>query len=128
MFIGKNINIFDFDIYARRISFFFNSKEKIGSLFGFILTIIYITSLIILFFYYSINAIRRTQIKTHDSTIYPQGTPSIEINPNILYFSFGLEDPNSLNKYIDKTIYYPIIYFIYKKKKMEFLLRKKKLF
>ena len=116
MFTRKNINIFDFDIYARRISFFFNSKEKIGSFFGFILTILYITSVIILFFYYSIKAIKRSQVKTHDSTMYPQGTPSIQINPNILYFAFGLEDPNSLNRYIDETIYYPIIHFIYKEK------------
>ena len=127
MFTRKNINIFDFDIYARRISFFFNSKEKIGSLFGFILTILYITSVIILFFYYSIKAIRRNQVKTHDSTMYAQGTPSIEINPNILYFAFGLEDPKSLNRYIDETIYYPVINFIYKEKENGILVTKEKI-
>ena len=112
MFTKKNINIFDFDIYGRRISFFFNSKEKIGSLFGFILTVLYIILLIILFLYHTIKVLRRSQVKTHDSTVYTQDTPSIQINPNILYFSFGLEDPKSLNRYIDETIYYPIINFI----------------
>ena len=48
MFTKKEINIFDFDIYSRRISFFFNSKEKIGSVFGFILTILYVISTLFL--------------------------------------------------------------------------------
>lgn len=73
MFKRKNINIYDLDIYARRISFFFNSKEKIGSLFGFILTIIYIISFIILFFYYSIKSVKRTQVKIHDQLYILKG-------------------------------------------------------
>ena len=126
MFTKKNINIFDFDIYGRRISFFFNSKEKIGSLFGFILTVLYIILLIILFLYHIIKVLRRSQVKTHDSTVYSQDTPSIQINPNILYFSFGLEDPKSLNRYIDETIYYPIINFVYKEKENGILVTKEK--
>ena len=127
MFSKKEINIFDFDIYARRISFFFNSKEKIGSLFGFVLTILYIVSSIILLLYYSLRTIRRFEVKTHDSTIYAQGIPSININPNLLYFAFGLEDPKSLNRYIDESIYYPVISFINKEKENGTLVTKDKI-
>ena len=35
------ISIFDFDIYSKRISFFFNKKDKIGTCFGLILTSLY---------------------------------------------------------------------------------------
>ena len=45
-----------------------------------------------------------------------QDVPSINISPNTLYFAFGLELPNTLNRYIDETIYYPEIYFISKEK------------
>ena len=127
MFTQKNINIFDFDIYARRISFFFNGKEKIGSVFGFVLTFLYVITLIILFIYYFIRIVKRKDLKTSDSTIYAQGTPSIEINPNLLYFAFGLEDPKSKSRYIDETIYYPIIYFINMEKVNGTLVTKNKL-
>lgn len=127
MFTQKQINIFDFDIYARRISFFFNGKEKIGSLFGFVLTFLYIIILIILFIYYFIRVIKRKDVKTDDSIMYAQGIPTIDINQNLLYFAFGLEDPKSFSRYIDETIYYPIIYFINMEKENGTLVTKKKI-
>lgn len=127
MFTHKKLNIFDLDIYSRRISFFYNTKEKMGSIFGFILTILYIISTIILFLFYSIKIINRKEVKTHDSTMYAQGLPSININPNSLYFAFGLEDPKSLSRYIDETIYFPIIYFINKEKENGNLITKDKI-
>ena len=32
----------DFDMYSKKIGFFFNDKEKVSSLFGFLLTMLYI--------------------------------------------------------------------------------------
>ena len=57
----------------------------------------------------------------HDSTMYAQGIPDFDINQNLLYFVFGLEDHTFNNRYIDETIYLPIIYFIKMEKKMEHL-------
>ena len=85
-------------------------------LFGFILTITYIILTIILFIYYFFRTIERTEVKTHDSTRHVQGIPSIDINQNILYFAFGLENPFTINRYIDETIYYPVIYLYSKEK------------
>jgi hypothetical protein len=36
----------------------------------------------------------------------------INIDSNNLYFAFGLEDPDTSNRYIDDTIYYPQILFV----------------
>jgi len=127
MFIYQKINIFDFDIFSRRISFYFNTKEKIGSLFGFILTIVYIISTIVLFAFYCLKVIKREEMRIHDSTMYSQNLPSININPNLLYFAFGLEDPVNYNRYIDETIYYPIIYFIKMEKENGSLITKEKI-
>jgi hypothetical protein len=45
-------NLAYFDIYSKRISFFFNNKEKIGTYFGLFLTILYILLSLILFITY----------------------------------------------------------------------------
>ena len=127
MFIHKKYNIFDFDIYSKRISFYYNTKEKIGSFLGFVLTIVYVMSIIMLFFYYYIRLLKRKDIIIHDSTMYAHGIPNFDINQNLLYFAFGLEDPNSNSRYIDETIYLPMIYFIKMEKENGTLVTKNKI-
>ena len=61
----------DFDIYSRRISFFYKNKERMGSTFGFILTSLYAVISIILFLLYFIQTIRREEVSADFSTIYP---------------------------------------------------------
>ena len=110
----EKFSLLDFDIYSRRISFFYQSKEKIGSKFGFILTLIYAILSIILFFIYFIKTVNREEVTVSDSIIYPKGIPSIEINSDKLYFAFGfgLEHPNKMRRFIDESIYYPEVLFI----------------
>ena len=55
MFSSGKINYLDFDIYSRRISFFYKNKEKIGSTFGFILTVLYIIISVVIFLIYFIK-------------------------------------------------------------------------
>jgi hypothetical protein len=71
-------------------------------------------------FYYYIRLLKRKDIIIHDSTMYTQGIPNFDINQNLLYFAFGLEDSTSNSRYIDEIIIYlPIIYFIKMEKEME---------
>ena len=120
MFNQYGLSIYDFDIYSKRISFFYNKRDKIGTCFGLVLTFFYIIVTLIIFMYYFLKTIKRSQVKSHESTVYSQGLPSIDINPNLFYFAFGLENPKTLSRYIDETIYYPKVYFIRQKKKMEY--------
>ena len=46
----------------------------------------------------------------YDSKVYSQETPIIEVNSNLIYFAFGLEDKSS-NRFVDETIYFPKILF-----------------
>ena len=101
----QKFSILDYDIYSKRIGFYFENKEKIGSYFGLILTTIYILILLIIFFIYLIRTIQRKEIKVYDSTIFSQEIPIIEVDPNLIYFAFGLEDPMTSNRFIDETIY-----------------------
>ena len=116
MFGEYKINIFDFDIYSRRISFFYNKRDKLGTILGLFFTFLYATTTLIIFIYYSIKAINRTVVKTYESTVHSLGLPSIDIEPNLFYIAFGLENPLLLTRYIDERIYYPKVTYIKKEK------------
>ena len=117
MFLEEKFNYLDFDIYSRRISFFYQNKEKIGSSFGFFLTVLYGITSIILFLIYFIKILRRDEMTASDSTIYPSDIPSIYINNDFFYLAFGIEHPTKLNRYIDESIYYPKVLYVEKIKK-----------
>ena len=126
MFSQYGLNIFDFDIYSRRISFFYNNKDKIGTLFGLILTFLYVIITLILFTFYLTKTIKRSEVKSQESTIYSQGLPSLDINPKLFYFAFGLENPITSSRFIDEQIYYPKVYFIKQTKENGILVTKEK--
>ena len=114
MFKEENITYLDFDIYSQRISFFYKNKEKIGSTFGFILTVFYAIVSIIFFLIYFIKTIKREEITASDTTIYPNRIPSMDINKNSFNLAFGLIHPTKLIRFIDERIYYPEVLFIEK--------------
>ena len=109
---NSSLNFLYLDIYSKRITFFFNNKEKISSFFGLFLTLTYIFASLILFIFYFVSTIRRTEIKVYDSTEYAENTPSLEVNSNLIYFAFGVEDYKSSSRFIDETIYYPKVLYI----------------
>jgi hypothetical protein len=100
-----------FDMYSKRIGLFYQKKEKIGTLLGFILTMIYICVSLFLFILYITEIINRKNINVHDSTIYPKEPPSIHIDNNLFYFAFGVETHSGTTRFIDPTIYYPRVHF-----------------
>ena len=114
--MSLNLYFGSFDMYSRRIGFFYNNHEKIGSHLGLFLTLIYIFASIILFIYQIINTIKRTELRVYDTTIYAQEMPSIEANIDQLYFAFALEDPLTSNRFIDERIYIPKVAFVEKAK------------
>ena len=110
-----HLNYLDFDIYSKRIGLFYHNKEIIGSLFGFILTVIYIIVSLSLFIFYTITTIKKRNISVHDSYLYQKEAPSMNLNPNLFYFAFGVENNLAdFTRFIDETIYYPKVYFINK--------------
>jgi hypothetical protein len=104
----------DLDMYSKRIGFFFQSKDKIGSKFGFFLTIIYIFVSFGLFLFYTSQTIKRTNLNVHDSTMYLKESSNINLEPNLFYFAFGVENPKNSTRFIDETNYYPKELFLKK--------------
>ena len=112
----SNLKFIDFDIYSKKIGFFYKNKEKVGSFLGFLLTMCYIFVSIILFIIQIIKVFQRTEYKVYDTTIYSQEMPIIDADINQLYFAFGLEYPYTANRYIDESIYTAKITFFDKRK------------
>ncbi len=110
--MNSKFNYFIFDMYSKRVGFYFNKHEKIGSLFGLLLSVIYIGVSIVMLANYLILAIQRKEVRVYDTSVYAQEMPQINIDSNNLYFGFGMEDPKNLLRYVDETIYYPKILFI----------------
>ena len=104
-------------MYSKRIGFFYNNSEKVGSYLGLLLTLIYICASIILFIYQIIKTMQRSELKVYDTTIYAQEMPEIVADINQLYFAFGLEDPKSSNRFIDESIYIAKVAFVEKEKR-----------
>lgn len=108
--------ISNFDIYSKKICFFYNNQERISSLFGLFLTLVYIFASLILFLFQVIKVIQRQELKVYDTTIYSKEMPIIDVNIDQLYFAFGLEYPNTATRYIDEGIYTAKITFFDKQK------------
>ena len=114
MFPEEKLSYLDFDIYSKRISFFYKNKEKLGSTLGFILTTLYAIASLIIFLNYIIKTIKREDVVLSDSIIYPTSIPSIDINNDIFNLAFGLKNPINLKRFIDESIYYPRVFYIEK--------------
>ena len=106
-----NKRFLKYDIYSKQIGFFFHDHDKVGTYYGLLLTLLYIFISFLLFIVCISITIKRTNLIAYDSTIYSQDLPVANINPNSLYFAFGLEDPTTSNRFIDETIYYPQLLF-----------------
>ena len=112
----KSITFLNFDIYSKKIGFFYKNNEKIGSYFGLFLTLLYIFISIILFIAELIKTFQRRELKVYDTTIYSQKMPSIDVDLNKLYFAFALEHPKTTSRFIDESIYTAQVAFIDKRK------------
>ena len=110
--MSTKINLLGLDIYSRRIGFFYNNRERISSYCGLFLTFIYVVASIILFIYYMIMTTQRKEIKVYDSSLISQEMPVIDLNKNYFYFAFGLENPKTLNRFVDESIYIPEVVYI----------------
>jgi len=112
----SNTYFTNIDIYSKRIGFFYKNKERIGSYYGFFLTLVYIFASLVLFIYQIIRTIQRSEVKVYDTTVYAKEMPSIDVDINKLYFAFALEHPKTTSRFIDESIYTAQVAFIDKRK------------
>mgnify|MGYP006916098733 FL=1 len=110
------LNYSNFDMYSKKLGFFFKNQDKIGSFFGLFLSLLYVIVSLVLFITQIVGALKREELNVYDSTIYAQEMPSIEVDKKLLYFAFGLEEPLTSNRFMDESIYIPKVAFVEKVK------------
>ena len=105
MDINFSPEIYKFDIFAKRITLFYNNKEKIGSYFGLFLTVLYIVSSISTFIFFLVFTYQREDFQVNDSMIYSQHMPTFKLNNRNSFFCIiGVSNKNN-SRYIDESIY-----------------------
>ena len=78
-------------------------------------------------YYIFVFNFNRKSAQVYDSIEYSNDIPSINIDPRLFYFAFGLNNPFTFNRFIDESIYYPKIFYFDKNKiHGEFNLKEKK--
>ena len=111
----NKINYLDFDLFSKSIGFFYHDKEKIGSLMGFIFTILYEVATIFIFIFYIVTTIKKRDLKVHDSLLFQKEAPEMIINPSLFYFAFGVENYSTgYTRFIEETIYFPKVEYVNK--------------
>ena len=110
------LNYSNFDLYSKKLGFYFKNQENVGSYLGLFLSLVFIIVSLSLFIAEIISISKRNELNVYDSTIYAQEMPSILVDKSQLYFAFGLEEPLSSNRFIDEGIYVPKVAFVEKVK------------
>ena len=110
--MSSKINLLGLDIYARKLGFFYNNSDRISSYSGLFLTFVYVVASMILFIYFMIITAQRKEIRVYDSSFIAQEMPVINLDKNNFYFAFGLENPKTLNRFVDESIYIPEVVYI----------------
>ena len=105
-------NFLKYDIFSKKITFFFQKEDKISTYAGLMYTFLYIGIILALFIYNVNDIFQRTDMRAYDSSEYRENIPFIYINNNNLYFAFGIESKDTSYRFVDTSIYYPKVYFI----------------
>ena len=101
----KDIKIFsEFDLFGKVPELYFKGKSQRTSVFGKILTYVYIAIYIAYFIYKIVRMVKKIDITFYESYAF-SGIPSMPLNNQNFYGGF------SLGGVIDETIYYPVVSF-----------------
>ena len=95
----------ELDMFNKDITLYYKGKDQSDSIFGSILTILYISIYVAFFIYKSTRLFKKLDLSIYESEIMSQDPPSIELNNDIFYQVFSLKDPENYEPILDETIY-----------------------
>ena len=98
--------LYEYDMFGYTVRLYFNGNTKEGTLFGLIITLVYILSFIGVIIYYITETFSRKNFTLSTSTIEYENAVSIILDKEIFALNFALQDPLTYADYIDETIYY----------------------
>ena len=105
----ENDFLTDFDLFGKIPEFYYKGRSKKSSIFGIILTIIYIILYITFLIYKLVRMFKRTDVTFYDSYTF-KGLPSIKLTNNEFYGGFGM------GGIVDERMYHLDVYYVSKVK------------
>ena len=97
--------LYEYDLFGYSVGLYTNGNTKEGTLFGLIITLVYILCYIGVVIYYIKETINKKNYTFSTSSIEYKGAVSIILDKEIFAFNFALQDPITYVDYIDETIY-----------------------
>lgn len=101
----------DIDLYGKNPEIYFKGRSQKTSWIGRIFTIIYAITYIGFFAYEVIRMLLKYDISFSESYAFKGEPPSMKVTNDYLYGGFALEDPQTLETYVDESIYYTRAFF-----------------
>ena len=99
----ESLSLFDF--FGFKPYFYLNGNKYYTTLFGFIISIISVLSMLGLTVYFILDMFDTNNFSIVISNIQTQSLPSFNWTNDVFYFGMALEDPITLDYYIDESIY-----------------------
>ena len=100
----------EFDFFGKLPEFYIKRKSKQVTIFGRVLTILFILMYIIIIIYKMYRVFKRIDITFYDSYLNTEETPIVHLTKENFSLIFAVYNDSSL-PFIDESIYYPMAYF-----------------
>ena len=101
----ENDFLTDFDLFGKLPELYYNGKSKKSSVFGMVLTVIYIVLYIAFLIYKLVRMFKRVDVTFYDSYTF-KGLPSIKLTNNEFYGGFAM------GGMVDKKMYYLTVDYV----------------
>ena len=101
----------EIDMFGKEPELYYKGQTKRTSLFGTILTILFVVLYCAFFTYKFSKLVRKNDITFYDTFTYEAEPPALKITNENFFVGFALEDPKTYDTFIDESIYIPKAYF-----------------
>jgi len=98
--------LYELDLFGKDPELYYKGRSKKSSLIGRIFTVLYILIYLAFFAYKLYRMIIKVDVTFYQTTAYTGEVPSIHLTNEIFYGGFALSKGQSLEPFIDETIYY----------------------
>ena len=103
--------MYDMDLFGKEAELYYNGSSKRTSWTGILFTLIYIGMYFSFFIYKVIRMFKKVDVTFYETYAFTGEPPFIKLSKDKFYGGFALGDPNTLQTFIDDSIYYVNAYF-----------------
>jgi len=103
--------LYDLDLFGKDPELYYKGRNKKSTLVGRIFTVLYVLIYLAFFGYKLYRMIIKVDVTFYQTTAYTGEVPSIHLTNEIFYGGFALSKGQTLQPFIDETIYYIVLQF-----------------